>query len=709
MALQDREPVGFVRLAELVSTEVPGENNYGRVGDILALAIRNGHVTERLSAITRLYASMCFELATEYAEREFLREIPTLPANSLAPLNELITDSLSKRVLDMLCAYCDQSFNQAHETAVFLTQLLSRKSSKDNDFKSRFNEYTHFNNLDEFRTIADLSLFTAQTSGWLMGSEPEPGRQADLESLLANLGTFNRSLSYRAIPPWLYFLAKLYSQVALNNVGRLSVHTIFHRHSTSHALSLELIRQGFPLLWPTQLESIEKAITGNDILLVSETGTGKSLLGAAMVGSKREAEGVSVYAVPTRALAYQVGKDMIRLAYGGNPTAVKVLTMEEEVREEEIKSHKTLVGTYEKIEGLFREKLVPRDQLSLLIIDECHNIADFSRGVTLDFLLTQLNPRFSCQRMLLSAVVPDDQAERLARWAKANYLRGKDWRRTKTVERIAIGRTELEIPSDFNEDAIDQIQARLQGSQTGGSVESYLIPRTLSLVRKGKMVLLIAESRSRVEKLASEIADAMDIWTHPPLGEAFRDLQLVDKLEKDKSNLYKYIEELKGSELVLPKSTQNILKLLSRKIIFHHAGLPKVVRIILEQMIKDRVPLVVVSTTTLEAGVNFPVDTVLVKRLAQTKTFKSLRNKLESTNDQALHYVLSRYESRLFSAYHNVIGRAGRPGFSETGESIICFDSSGEASAFLDMRYRKHRLLGAGADLYAIVKLWRTA
>jgi replicative superfamily II helicase len=52
-----------------------------------------------------------------------------------------------------------------------------------------------------------------------------------------------------------------------------------------------------------------------------------------------------------------------------------------------------------------------------------------------------------------------------------------------------------------------------------------------------------------------------------------------------------------------------------------------------------------------------------------------------------------------------VIGRAGRPGFSETGESIAYFDTPDEASAFLDMRYRQHRLLGAGADLYAIVKL----
>jgi replicative superfamily II helicase len=705
LALKDNEPLGFVRLAELVSSNTPSETHYNNVADVLSKAIKKGNVTEKLSALTRLYASMCFELATEYRQKEFLHEIPNLPRNSLAPLNELFAESLSRRLLDMVCAYCDQRFNQALESSAFITELFSKSSPRDPDSIARFHDYIHVRNIDEIRTVTDLTLFTEQTSGWVLGREAERGVQADLETLLSNINMFDRVLATRAIPPWLFFLSKLYAQVALKNVDRLSIRTMFHRHSASLTFSSELIKQGFSLLWPTQVDSIERAISGKDILLVSETGTGKSLLGAVLIGSRRESDGLSIYAVPTRALAYQIGKDMIRLAYNGASSAVKVLTMEEDVNEDDLKSHRTIVGTYEKIEGLFREKLVRKDALGLLIIDECHNIADFGRGVTLDFLLTQLNPRFSCQRMLLSAVVPDDQASRLAHWAKADYFRGKDWRRTKAIEKIAVGNSESEIPSDPNEETLKEIQARMGEGRASGKAEAYVIPRTLKSVREGKMVLVVAESRPRVEKLAREIAGAFDLWINPPLGDVFRDVQLAERLEEGRAELYSYIDELNKSELVLPKSTQTIVKLLSKKVVFHHAGLPKTVRTTIERMIKDRVPLVVVSTTTLEAGVNFPVDTVLVKRLALTKTFKGLRNKLESTKDAALQYVLSRYESRLFSAYHNVIGRAGRPGFSETGESIAYFDTPDEASAFLDMRYRQHRLLGAGADLYAIVKL----
>jgi replicative superfamily II helicase len=450
------------------------------------------------------------------------------------------------------------------------------------------------------------------------------------------------------------------------------------------------------------VEPITAALQQTDILLTAETGTGKSLLGTMMIAAKRGEKGVSIYAVPTRALAHQVSDRIVKLAYRGASDKVRVLTMEDEVEAEELAVCKTLVGTYEKIEGLFRENVISSASVNMLVVDECHNISEFSRGVTLDFLLAQTNPRVHCQRLLLSAVMPEDQGKRFAEWAKSKHLMGKDWRRTQLHEKIAFGRIEAELPQEADNDAIAQIVKKLEkhGSERR-KVEQFVTEKTIGLIRQGKVVLVTAESRSKVEELADHIATAIASLTTSSL---MVDVPLRDRINENRDRLYRYINELKSSELVLPKSTEYMLRLLKQRVVFHHAGLPKSLRRIIEEMIENRIPLVVVSTSTLEAGVNFPVDAAIVKRLVLTKRVKDLRGKA-GTQAPFWKYAISRYENMLYSTYRNTIGRAGRAGFAEKGESIFYVDSIDDAQTFLGMRYEKTRLMGEGADLYVVSRL----
>jgi replicative superfamily II helicase len=693
------EPLGFVRLAELLVSKEPGEDQYSATAQFMEKSIRKGLLPERLGAVGRLCASMCYQLATEYRFKDILREVPKLTDNSLAPFDEILTHPLSKRFFEMTLSFCEERFQRSYDVSSSIKEILGKIDSSD---PLRHQEYIHPRNIDEIRTLADVIIFTNQSSGWILGKHPEDNIQTDLPILLEHLKLFEDALEQREIPAWLYFLSKLFARLMIKSVDSLSIHTAFHRYTKSCEIALDFIKHNYPILWPTQIEPITAALQQKDILLTAETGTGKSLLGAIMIAAKREQQGVSVYTVPTRALAHQISERIMTLAYRGVPDKVRVLTMEDEVEAEELKTCKTLVGTYEKIEGLFRENVISPESVNMFVVDECHNISDFNRGVTLDFLLSQMNPRFRCQRLLLSAVIPEDQGRRFAQWAKTEYLMGKDWRRTRLLEKIALGRTEVEIPPEADDVAISRVLQDLgrYGSERR-KVEEFVIPKAIELARQGKVVLVTAESRRKVEQLADQIARTITMLVTSTL---VPDIRLRDRMEENKDQLYRYISQLRSSELVLPKSTEFISRLLTRRVVFHHAGLPKSLRRTIEEMIENRVPLIIVSTSTLEAGVNFPVDVAILKRLVLTKRMKDLKAKLED-REPFWAYVISRYENMLFSTYRNTIGRAGRAGFAEKGESIFFVDNVDDAKTFLDMRYRKGRSLGEGADLYVVSRL----
>ncbi|KAI6230191.1 hypothetical protein M3Y99_01086100 [Aphelenchoides fujianensis] len=82
-------------------------------------------------------------------------------------------------------------------------------------------------------------------------------------------------------------------------------------------------------------------------------------------------------------------------------------------------------------------------------------------------------------------------------------------------------------------------------------------------------------------------------------------------------------------------------------IIYHHSGLTREERVIVEQGFKDGVLCVICATSTLAAGVNLPARRVIVKRF------------------QIGRDVLSK------ASYLQMIGRAGRAGFDTEGEAYV--------------------------------------
>lgn len=145
-------------------------------------------------------------------------------------------------------------------------------------------------------------------------------------------------------------------------------------------------------------------------------------------------------------------------------------------------------------------------------------------------------------------------------------------------------------------------------------------------------------------------------------------------LSEVKSQLDSIVTAIRESEPVLSMSANKLSEFLKNGVAYHHAGLPRRYRLLVEKGIRDRVIRAVVTTTTFEAGLNLPISHVVFP-------FPDGRT---GSNPMDVN------------TYRNLAGRAGRPGFDRNGVSVLIALSEVDAK-----KYRKRYFLSEGDPLYS--------
>ena len=314
------------------------------------------------------------------------------------------------------------------------------------------------------------------------------------------------------------------------------------------------------------------------------------------------------------------------------------------------------ICTIEKANSLVNRLLEENSthHLGLVIVDELHMIGDHHRGYLLELLLTklmfvhqkcqrvppppnhdstndepsnelELSQSTSVQLIGMSATLPN--LSTLATWLQAE-LYHTEFRPVPLKEMVKIGPTIY--AADFK-----KLQDIDQSESVPGDEDDILF-LCRERVIQGHSVLIFCPTKVWCENLAATLARAFA---------GFVDCQ--DERSKqflDVSSLVGMCEQLKRTQVGLDRVLEQTVP---KGIAFHHAGLTFEEREIIEGAFRKSHIKILIATSTLSSGVNLPARLVIVR----TPFFQ-----------RSLIDIL---------VYKQMIGRAGRKGVDESGESIL--------------------------------------
>ncbi|BBZ52355.1 hypothetical protein MHEI_40720 [Mycobacterium heidelbergense] len=421
--------------------------------------------------------------------------------------------------------------------------------------------------------------------------------------------------------------------------------------------------------FPSQIEAIEAGLlTSPDTFTIQmPTGAGKTALAETLLFSHLSSNPASkaVLLVPYRALArelrHSVGRHLTqmgmqtRTVYGG--------TVPSPEEGEDLDSVRAIIATPEALVGLLGAHPEIASEISLVVCDEGHLLADDSRGVSLELLLARLRARESAPRIVfVSAIVPN--VEEINAW-----LGGNDDTVVRSTYRPAIAEYAVLRPTgkgkgrtvglEFQEPTTSVPAHTLPGFLAATDFE-FINPstrRTNTYDYSSKKTQAIATARKALAMGTVAVFAATKTGKQGVIGLAEELLKqiasqvpLPNPLEaiEDSENLadaVEYFAQEFGSDWTGTRALQ-------AGVVVHHGDLPQETREVLEELLAEGYSAMVLCTSTLAEGVNLPIRTLVLYSVTRGSASG------EST-------------PMLARDIKNLVGRAGRAGSSTRG-LVIC-------------------------------------
>ena len=435
----------------------------------------------------------------------------------------------------------------------------------------------------------------------------------------------------------------------------------------------------FELMYPQRITILEEGLLdpANKAIVVSlPTSSGKTLLAEfrilQAVNQHSDKNTWIAYVVPTKALVNQITN---RLRKDFEPLDIKVEKMsgilEFDAFEQSLldsdNSFNILVLTPEKLNLLIRKKLnTPfNNSLSLVVVDESHNLSDQTRGLNLEIMLSIIkNDCLNANLLLLSPFLPN--SSELAQWLdplkpksinielnwKPNdisvglfYPTGKG-RCISTNFKPLLNSPPTKTTNNNSSKFDSELNVNNADDDTSIVIATdnnceYTVSQLKTQYKMSSFVSKDMIDRGNVLVISGTIENSWKI------AETLIQLLPKNDAPSDEITLIKkYISAELGDNFLL-------LKCLDHGIGVHNAGLPDDIKYMMEWLMVNNKLQVLVSTTTIIQGMNFPVSTI----------------------------VLSSYSYAGFgpmppSTFWNIAGRAGRSYHDEMG--IIGIVTDGE-------------------------------
>lgn len=396
---------------------------------------------------------------------------------------------------------------------------------------------------------------------------------------------------------------------------------------------------GNPALSNAQFAALQAGVgRGESVLVVSPTSTGKTQIALWAIVNSLESGCNTVYLVTHRALAKQKFEDfrsqLLPSYLAGDGSSLVMATgdytedADGETPKEPLRAP-LLVATYEKYLAMLSASGVPADMSRTVVVcDEIQLLGDAHRGQSVEVLLTLLKNAGWKQFVGLSAVLQPNDAKNLANWLGVTLV--VEQTREKHLQYECWTANGIAASSSEHPDLIKE------GLPAPVGVESKVVSVLLSLLKEEKPplpVIVFCMKKQDTYDLAQQYLDAAKHLKKGQLSLAFDGL---------------------------PETTANtfLAKTLEARLAPHNADLTDDERGIVEQHLLAGKLDVVFATSTLAAGVNFPLGAAI---FASWKRWDF---------DLKGHVPIESAE------FHNMAGRVGRMGFAHEQGRVIFFANS---------------------------------
>ena len=390
--------------------------------------------------------------------------------------------------------------------------------------------------------------------------------------------------------------------------------------SSKEIVEKVLKANNFSSLNPVQKEALKLGVLERKNLVVSSpTSSGKTLIAElAGLNTTLNFNQKMVYLCPLVALAREKYEDF-KKKYENLKIKVALSVGNYDSSDPWLQNFDWIITSNEKFDSLIRHEASWISEIGLIVADEIHLLDDFSRGPTLEILLTLLK-RILPKSQFLAFSATIKNAEEIANWLRAFVLKS-NFRPVPLYRGIVF------------KDKIELFDFKTYELRKDLALEEAILENTLLMK---KQMIFFLSSRRNAEALAERLSR---------LTFHFLEDEEIKKLEK----ISKKIEN------VLETPTEQCKKLatcVKNGTAFYHSGLLFKQRILVEEAYKEGLIKAICSTTSLAFGINLP-------------------------NFRAVVRDIKRYYPGLGSVFLPVLeveqmfGRSGRPKYDSWGEGIL--------------------------------------